>query len=69
MGRHGYTPGYPHDERPGSGPIRELQLRQVRRNIDVGWNSLESGEGIDGYDFFKCLEREEQELTPAGERA
>jgi antitoxin ParD1/3/4 len=41
--------------------IRELQIRDLRRKIDQGWESLERGEGVDGGTFFKGLEREEQE--------
>jgi hypothetical protein len=42
--------------------VRELQLREDRRKIDQGWESLERGEGIDGEEFFKHLEREEWQL-------
>jgi len=49
--------------------IRELQLREVRRKIDQGWGSLERGEGIDGEEFFKRLEREEQVLERKRKRA
>lgn len=42
--------------------VRELQLREDRRKIDQGWESLERGEGIDGEESFKHLEREEWQL-------
>jgi antitoxin ParD1/3/4 len=41
---------------------RELQIREFRNKIDQGLASLERGEGVDGEEFFKALEREEQEL-------
>ncbi len=43
--------------------IRELQIRDIRKKIDEGWRSLERGEGIDGQEFFRTLERDEQRLT------
>ena len=43
--------------------IRELQIRDIRKKIDEGWRSLERGEGIDGQEFFRTLERGEQRLT------
>jgi hypothetical protein len=46
----------------GTGKIRELQLREIRRKIDAAWASLERGDGIEGTDFFECLEREERGL-------
>ncbi len=49
--------------------LRELQLREVRRKINAGWASLEQGEGIDGEEFFRGLEREERELRRKRERA
>lgn len=49
--------------------IRELQLRDIRKKIDQGWASLELGEGIDGEQFFKGLEPEEQELGRRCKRA
>jgi antitoxin ParD1/3/4 len=49
--------------------IRELQLRDIRNRIDQGWASLERGETIDGEQFFRRLEREEQELARKRKRA
>jgi antitoxin ParD1/3/4 len=49
--------------------IQKLQLREIRRKIDQGWASLERGEGIDGEEFFKSLEREEQALDHKRKRA
>jgi antitoxin ParD1/3/4 len=49
--------------------IRELQLREIRKKIDQGWASLERGEGIDGAQFFKRLEREERILERKRKRA
>jgi antitoxin ParD1/3/4 len=42
--------------------VRTLQVRELRRKINEGWGSLERGEGVDGEDFFRRLEREEREL-------
>jgi antitoxin ParD1/3/4 len=41
---------------------RDLRIRELRNKIDQGLASLERGEGVDGEEFFKALEREEQEL-------
>jgi antitoxin ParD1/3/4 len=49
--------------------IRELQIRELRKKIDQGWASLESGEGLDGDAFFKQLEHEEQGLERKRKRA
>jgi antitoxin ParD1/3/4 len=43
--------------------IRELQIQELRKKIDKGWASLEHGEGVDGAEFFRTLEREERELA------
>ena len=43
--------------------IRELQIQELRKKINKGWASLEQGEGVDGEEFFRALEREEQELA------
>jgi len=40
---------------------RDLRIRELRNKIDQGLASLERGEGVDGEEFFKALEREEQE--------
>jgi antitoxin ParD1/3/4 len=40
--------------------IRELQVQELRKKINEGWASLESGEGVDGEEFFRGLEREER---------
>jgi len=42
--------------------IREIQIQQLRKKIDEGWASLERGEGVDGEEFFRGLDREEREL-------
>jgi hypothetical protein len=42
--------------------IRELQIKGLRKKINEGWASLEQGEGLDGEEFFRGLEREEREL-------
>jgi antitoxin ParD1/3/4 len=42
--------------------IRELQIQTLRKKINEGWASLERGEGVDGEDFFRGLEREERVL-------
>lgn len=49
--------------------IRKLQIRELRRKIHEGWASLERGEGLDGEEFFRRLEREEQELRRKRKRA
>lgn len=45
--------------------IRELQLREIRKRINEGWASLERGEGVDGAEFFRLLEREERKRRGA----
>ncbi|MGO9520408.1 MAG: type II toxin-antitoxin system ParD family antitoxin [Candidatus Korobacteraceae bacterium] len=45
--------------------IRELQIRELRKRINEGWTSLERGEGVDGGEFFKLLEREERKRRRA----
>jgi antitoxin ParD1/3/4 len=40
--------------------IRELQIQELRKKINKGWASLERGDGLDGEEFFRALEREEQ---------
>lgn len=49
--------------------IRELQIRELRHKINQGWTSLERGQWVDGEEFFKGLEREEQELGRKRKRA
>lgn len=49
--------------------IRELQIKGLRRKINEGWASLERGEALDGEEFFRGLEREEQELRRKRKRA
>ena len=49
--------------------IRELKIQELRKKINEGWASLERGEGVDGEEFFKGLEREEQELGRKRKRA
>jgi antitoxin ParD1/3/4 len=49
--------------------IRELQIRGLQKRINQGWASLERGEGVEGEEFFRGLEREEQELGRTRKRA
>jgi antitoxin ParD1/3/4 len=50
--------------------IRELQIQQFRKKINKGWASLELGEGVDGVEFFRALElEEERELARKRKRA
>ena len=44
---------------------RELQVRELRKRINEGWASLERGEGVDGEEFFRLLEREERKRRRA----
>jgi antitoxin ParD1/3/4 len=43
--------------------IRKLQIQELRKKINKGWASLQHGEGVDGEEFFRALEREERELA------
>jgi antitoxin ParD1/3/4 len=45
--------------------IREMQVRELRRRINEGWASLERGEGVDGDEFFRLLERQERKRRRA----
>ena len=45
--------------------IRELQVRELRKRINEGWASLSRGEGVDGENFFRDLEREERKSRRA----
>lgn len=45
--------------------IRKLQIRELRKRIDEGWASLERGEGVEGEEFFRRLEREERKRRRA----
>jgi antitoxin ParD1/3/4 len=49
--------------------IRELQIQELRKKINEGWASLERGEGVDGEEFFRGLERDEQEQRRKRKRA
>ncbi len=49
--------------------IRELQIRELGHKINQGWSSLERGQWVDGEEFFKGLEREEQERGRKRKRA
>ena len=49
--------------------IRELQIRELQKKINDGWASLGRGEGVDGEEFFKTLERQERELERKRKRA
>ncbi len=49
--------------------IRELQIRELSQKINQGWASLERGPSVDGEEFFKALEREEQALGRKRKRA
>jgi antitoxin ParD1/3/4 len=41
--------------------IRQLQIQDFRKKINIGWASLERGEGVDGQEFFLAPGREERE--------
>ena len=43
--------------------LRKLQLRELRKQINEGWASLERGEGVDGSGFFRVLAREERAMS------
>ena len=43
--------------------IRQLQIHEFRKKINKAWASLERGEGVDGEEFFRALEREEREMA------
>ena len=45
--------------------IRELQTRELQKKINEGWFALERGEGVDGEDFFRDLERPDRHRRPA----
>jgi antitoxin ParD1/3/4 len=49
--------------------IRKLQIQELRHKINQGWSSLKRGHWVDGEEFFKGLEREEQELGHKRKRA
>ena len=49
--------------------IRRLQIQELRKKINEGLDSLRLGKGVDGEEFFKTLEREEQELGGKRKRA
>lgn len=49
--------------------IRQLQIRELRKKINAGWASLERGEGVDGEEFFKALERDEKKIGSKRKRA
>ena len=49
--------------------LRDLQIRDLQRKISEGWASLERGEGVNGEEFFRGLEREERELGRKRKRA
>src|SRR6266566_9652922 len=38
--------------------LRELQIRDLQWKINEGWASLERGEGVNGEEFFRGLERQ-----------
>lgn len=44
--------------------LRRIQIQQLRKKIDQGFDSLRRGEGIDGEEVFKALAREERARTP-----
>jgi antitoxin ParD1/3/4 len=39
--------------------VRQLQLRELRKKIDAGVDSLRRGQSVDGETFFKALEQQE----------
>lgn len=49
--------------------IREIQIQGLRNKINEGWASLERGKALDGEEFFRGLEREEQERGRKRKRA
>jgi antitoxin ParD1/3/4 len=49
--------------------VRELQIQELRHKINQGWSSLKRGHWVDGEEFFKGLEREEQGLGHKRKRA
>ena len=42
--------------------VRQLQLKELTRKVRAGLESLNRGEGLDGEEFFRALEREEAGL-------
>jgi antitoxin ParD1/3/4 len=40
--------------------LRQIQIQELRKKIDQGFNSLRRGKGVDGGEFFKALAREER---------
>ncbi len=48
--------------------IRRLQIQELRKKINAGWASLERGEGVDGEEFFRALDRGEKKLARNGKR-
>ena len=49
--------------------LRQLQIQELRKKINAGLQSLRRGEGVDGEEFFKALEREERKLERKRKRA
>ncbi len=49
--------------------VRRLQIQETRKKINQGWASLEHGEGVDGEEFFRALERDEKKLGRNRKRA
>ena len=49
--------------------LRQLQIQELRKKINKGWASLERGEGVDGEEFFRALERDERGLARKQQRA
>ena len=49
--------------------LRQLQIQELRKKINEGLQSLRRGEGVDGEEFFKALEREERKLERKRKRA
>lgn len=49
--------------------VRRLQIQELRKKINQGWASLERGEGVDGEEFFRTLERDEKKLGRNRKRA
>ena len=40
--------------------LRQLQIQELRKKIDQGFESLRRGQSVDGGDFFRALAREER---------
>ena len=48
--------------------LRQLQIQELRKKIDQGYESLRRSKGVDGNEFFKALAREERAREPVSKR-